>query len=140
MQNLTPEMIEKAKVAKSAEELLELAKENGVEMTADEAAAYFAQLNPKSGELDDDDLDAVAGGAGGCGDPTNKDLFPENSKMRYKRGPCTGCQTNVWIAKYSWSIELRSNIITPTCSSCGRTHRDYIRGSRDMSDYFELIE
>ena len=63
MKNLKPEMIEKAKEAKSAEELLELAKENGVEMTADEAATYFAQLGPKSGELDDDDLDAVAGGA-----------------------------------------------------------------------------
>jgi hypothetical protein len=63
MKNLTPEMIEKAKVAKSAEELLALAKENNVEMTADEAATYFAQLNPKSGELSDDDLDNVAGGA-----------------------------------------------------------------------------
>ena len=56
-------MIEKAKVAKSAEELLEIAKQSGVEMTADEAVAYFAQLNPKSGEIDDDDLDNVAGGA-----------------------------------------------------------------------------
>ena len=65
MKNLTPEMIEKAKAAKSAEELLELAKASNVEMTADEAATYFAQLNPKSGELDDDDLDAVAGGCGG---------------------------------------------------------------------------
>ena len=65
MKNVKPEMIEKAKVAKSADELLELAKENGVEMTADEAATYFAQLNPKSGELSDDDLDNVAGG--GCG-------------------------------------------------------------------------
>ena len=63
MKNLTPEMIEKAKAAKSAEELLELAKENGVEMTKDEAATYFAQLKPKSGELDDDELDNVAGGA-----------------------------------------------------------------------------
>ena len=66
MKNLTPEMIEKAKAAKSAEELLALAKDNGVEMTSDEAALYFAQLSPKSGELDDDDLDAVAGGKGGC--------------------------------------------------------------------------
>ena len=66
MKNLKPEMIEKAKAAKSAEELLALAKENNVEMTADEAATYFAQLNPKSGELNDDDLDNVAGGAGGC--------------------------------------------------------------------------
>ena len=65
MKNLTPEMIENAKSAKSAEELLALAKENNVEMPADEAATYFAQLNPKSGELSDDDLDAVAGGA--CG-------------------------------------------------------------------------
>ena len=67
MQNFNAEMIEKAKTAKSAEELLEIAKANGVEMTEDEAATYFAQLNPKSGELDYDDLDAVAGGAGGCG-------------------------------------------------------------------------
>ena len=63
MKNLTPEMIEKAKAAKSAEDLLALAKENDIEMTADEAATYFAQLNPKSGELNDDDLDNVAGGA-----------------------------------------------------------------------------
>ena len=63
MQNFNAEMIEKAKAAKSAEELLEMAKANGVEMTEDEAATYFAQLNPKSGELSDDDLDNVAGGA-----------------------------------------------------------------------------
>jgi predicted ribosomally synthesized peptide with nif11-like leader len=62
MKNLKPEMIEKAKAVESAEELLAIAKANGVEMTADEAKTYFAQLNPKSGELDDDELDNVAGG------------------------------------------------------------------------------
>ena len=66
MKNFNAEMIEKAKAAKSAEELLELAKANGMEITADEAATYFAQLGPKSGELNDNDLDAVAGG--GCND------------------------------------------------------------------------
>ena len=65
--NFNAEMIEKAKVAKTAEELYEIAKANGVEMTADEVATYFAQLNPKSGELNDDDLDSVAGGACGGG-------------------------------------------------------------------------
>ena len=63
MNNLTPEMIEKAKAARSAEELLALAKENNVEVTEDEAKTYFAQLDSKSGELNDDDLDSVAGGA-----------------------------------------------------------------------------
>ena len=139
MKNLTPEMIEKAKAAKSAEELLEVAKAGGVEMTADEAKTYFAQLTPKSGELDDDDLDAVAGGAGGCGDPTNKDLFPEGSKMRYKKGSCPVCHTNVWIAKYGWDVMARGEFISPTCSSCGRENGDYILGGRDMSDYYELI-
>lgn len=65
-------MIEKAKAAKSVEELLEIAKANNVEMTADEAHTYFAQLGPKSGELDDDDLDNVAGGACGVGDSSNR--------------------------------------------------------------------
>ena len=68
MKNFTPEMIEKAKAAKSAEELLEVAKAGGVEMTVDEAKTYFAQLTPKSGELDDDALDGVAGGCGGSGE------------------------------------------------------------------------
>ena len=62
--NFNAEMIEKAKVAKTAEELYEIAKSEGVEMTADEAATYFAQLNPKSSELSDDDLDNVSGGCG----------------------------------------------------------------------------
>ena len=37
----TPELIEKAKSAKSPEELFALAKENGVELTEESAAAYF---------------------------------------------------------------------------------------------------
>ena len=53
MKNFTAEMIEKAKAAKNAEELLIIAKENNVEMTAYEAKTLFEQMNPKSGELDE---------------------------------------------------------------------------------------
>ena len=42
MKSLTPEMIEKAKEAKSAEELLALAKKNDIEITEEEAKAHFA--------------------------------------------------------------------------------------------------
>ena len=93
MKNFNAEMIEKAKAAKSAEELLELAKASNVEMTADEAATYFAQLNPKSGELDDDDLDTVAGGA--CADSNDND------------NPAVGVGDTVQITSGE------------TCSSCG---------------------
>ncbi len=58
------ELIAKAKQAKTPEELMTLAKENGIELTEESAASYFEQLNPKTGELSDDELDNVAGG--GC--------------------------------------------------------------------------
>ena len=55
------ELLEKARQANSPEELLALAKENDVELTQEQAEAYFDQMN-KSGELADDELDNVAGG------------------------------------------------------------------------------
>lgn len=58
------EWIEKARAAGTPEELLTLAKENGTELTEAEAASYFEQLHPKTGELSDEELDNVAGG--GC--------------------------------------------------------------------------
>ena len=61
---LKEEMIAKAKEAKSVEELLALAKENGVELNEEDAKMYFEQLNVKKGELSDDELDVVSGG--GC--------------------------------------------------------------------------
>ncbi len=61
--NFTPEQIEKAKAAKSPEELLALAKECNFPFTEEEAVAYFEQMS-KKGELNDSDLDKVSGG--GC--------------------------------------------------------------------------
>ena len=58
------ELILKAKKAENPEELARIAKENGTELTDEEAKAYFAQLHPKATELADDELDNVAGG--GC--------------------------------------------------------------------------
>ena len=39
------ELIKKARAAKSAEELRAIAKENEVDLTEEEAAAYFSQLH-----------------------------------------------------------------------------------------------
>lgn len=59
-----------AKESKNAEELLSMAKENGFELTEDEAKAYYARLHPTSGELSDEELDSVAGS--GCDDNYNE--------------------------------------------------------------------
>ncbi|MDD6488271.1 MAG: Nif11-like leader peptide family RiPP precursor [Clostridia bacterium] len=60
-EKLTQEFIKKVSMAKSPEEIVALAKENGMEFSEEKAKALFAHLNG-SGELSDDDLSAVAGG------------------------------------------------------------------------------
>lgn len=59
-------LLEKAKAAKSVAELLDIAKENNVELSEEQAKTYFAQFSPKNGELSDEELDNVSGG--GCGE------------------------------------------------------------------------
>ena len=61
MTDFSAEMIQKAKGAKSANELLELAKAEGIDITEDEARKYFEQINLP--DLDDQLLDMVSGGA-----------------------------------------------------------------------------
>ena len=55
------ELIEKAKTAKTAEELLAMAKAENIELSAEEAEKAFSELH-KSGEISDEELDNVAGG------------------------------------------------------------------------------
>ena len=61
---ISKELLKKAKTAKTAEELLEMAKAENIEISAEEAAKAFAELN-KTGELSDEELDNVAGGCAG---------------------------------------------------------------------------
>ena len=61
--NFTAELIEKAKRAKTVEELQEFAKAENIELSAEEAIKAFAELH-KTGELSDDELGNVAGGCG----------------------------------------------------------------------------
>ena len=79
MNNLTPELIAKAKAAKSLEELLELAKENGVDLTEDEAKTCFEQLHANV-EVSDDELEAVSGGFN-CGNENDSEADVTDSKL-----------------------------------------------------------
>ena len=123
MKDFTVEMIEKVKAAKSAEELFEFAKANNVEMTFDEAETCFAQLNPKSGELDEDDLDAVAG-AGGCGKkPTLKfavgDHVIERGLYNCDGGLFGNCQSPYWIVDAFIDYEDHGIYYRCSCPVCG---------------------
>ena len=65
MLNFTPEQLEAVKAAKSAEELIEIAKRENIELTQ-EQAEKFSQ--PPVGELSEEELGNVAGGACAGGD------------------------------------------------------------------------
>lgn len=98
---MNKELLKKAKTAKSVDELITLAKENGGELTREEAKTYFDCLNARTGELVDDELDSVSGG-GKCG-TIYKDNWPvivaglnscehyEYDKTKAKTTDCTSC-------------------------------------------------
>ena len=60
---ITKEMLEKAMQCNTAEDLIALAKTEGVDLTKEEAEAYMAELEDY--ELDEDTLKNVAGGLQG---------------------------------------------------------------------------
>lgn len=56
------ELIQKLQAAKSVDEIIAIAKENGIEITSEKAQELLDKLTVKDGELSDDMLDAVSGG------------------------------------------------------------------------------
>ena len=119
MNNLTPELIAKAKAAKNTEELLELAKENGIELTEEEAKTYFAQLNANDA-ISDDELGAVAGG-GSCpgGDDEesdSNDAIRPGYAVRVTDGSrCSGCGNNWGVTK---ALSPSYTTVGVFCNNC----------------------
>jgi Zn finger protein HypA/HybF involved in hydrogenase expression len=122
MKNFTPELIAKAKTAESAEKLFEIAKENGVALTAEEAKTYFAQLNA-NGAVSDDELDVVAGGLGCPDDGEENDakakLIP-GKKVRMLDGKiCPKCHSNEGVIGHNLTATgMTGNTLYVFCPKC----------------------
>ena len=143
--NLTSEIMEKAKQAKSADELLTLAKENGIEMTEEQAKAYYAQLHPASGEIADDELENVAGG--GCAAmgiaTSHENLVNVGAKVRLHwtehlsnsySSKCSQCKSNdIFIL-----VEKGEPFWKFQCSECGTIHTFYASGIKKNCS-FEFV-
>lgn len=128
--NFTPEQITKAKAAKSVEKLLALAKENGMELTEEEAKNYFEQWH-KEGELSEEELDNVAGGtcySSGVKGPLGKQrsyaiVSPLNI-CPYSKQTCMNCEQSftidgTWYCEARWLSEDGEVFDT---SYFGKTH------------------
>ena len=71
MNELTKEQIAKAMTCETIEELIDMAKSEGIELTKDEAEAYLTELSDF--ELDSEALTKVAGG--GCYTECNSERY-----------------------------------------------------------------
>lgn len=124
MEKFDEQTVEQAKQAKSAEELLALAKENGIEMTPEEATAYFEKLNPVSGELSDEELVNVAGGGCGC----NKELkWPKVGDLvllKKSRQYCPACGSDHAYVEARGSLATKqiNRNFTVRCTVCGKVY------------------
>lgn len=105
---LSEELIAKAKGTKTPEELAALAKESSIDLTEEEAKAYFEQLHPKTGELSDDELDNVSGGA--C----------------YGRDDCL--MTTIAYGCRYYEPATTKNGVNGTCGACRYWDRTYRSG------------
>ena len=59
---LTKEQLDAALACQTPEELVKLAKENGVELTAEQAKKHIEQMEDMDISLSDEDMQKVAGG------------------------------------------------------------------------------
>ena len=127
MKNLTSEMMEKAKGAKSVEEILDIAKANGVEMTEDEAKSYYAQLNSKVGELNDDDLEKVS--AGGSMVDKMPQICPICKGYFMVREGCPSCgKTTDEIIEYCLNNSIKTDFDKTDSDTNSQTLRSLARG------------
>ena len=95
---ISAHQLARAAQAATAEELLKLARAEGVSLTEAQAEALFVRLRPPTGELTDQELDAVSGG--GCyqgsvtdtgfvhssGSPNGNSGNPESERLYNPRG------------------------------------------------------
>ena len=104
--DFTKEQIQKAMTASKAEELLAMAKEEGIDMTLSEAEAYYSQLHQKVA-LSEDELGMVAGGKGEripYDEKAPQPVYYVGQRIRERMFHISGYITDMHLGYYSAAI------------------------------------
>lgn len=112
---ITRENTEKENRTMSAEELTALAKENGIELSADETEACLERLN-EPGELSDEELDGVSGGVFGMG--AGYVPIPNDEKCKCDNLVCVLCNKSCHPSYYINHTCLHNNLVPNVCHYC----------------------
>ncbi len=83
----TEEMMQQVRTCQSVEEVIALGRENGMEISEELAYEYLKMLAPVYGEIEDEELDNVAGG--GCKTKVNGKNYTVVTSYK-------GCFTGRW--------------------------------------------
>lgn len=100
---------------KSLDEILQMAKEQGTDITEDELKAAVAQVEGKTDEMDLDDLDEVAGGTAivaGTKYATTALFCPNHHKGMARTGNQREDSRFIWWSQHQWEYR---------CPTCGYT-------------------
>ena len=124
---LTAEQIVKMKEAKTAEELIALAKAEGVETSEEEIRARFAEMH-KAGEIADEELDNVAGGCGTPSRPPKHEMALDDDG----RVICPFCK--VQFSSFAIYYNGGDSYDRVGCEQCGRHFRRYWEGDEWTED------
>ena len=122
---MNEEILAKARAAKSPEELLKLAHDNGMsEFNEENAKAYFEVMH-HSGELSDDELEQAAGGCkrGGRRIVSLGNICPGNFWQCKKcLLPSSNCLCKEWSRhpdSFERAVGVTMNATMDSCSTCG---------------------
>lgn len=126
--NFTLEQLQDAKAAKSPAELIEKAKEQGIDITLEQASAF---LDGQASEISDEELDNVAGGA--CCEQTQNEKWKEAAAAEGRTIFCEVVGINAYArcdfcfarsSLYARQKEVRKNgydlYKDVKCYNCGR--------------------
>ena len=110
-------MREKAKKARSPQELLSIAKADGVALTEEKAEELFNLFHPQAGELGDDELQSVSGGGcGGDGETHYRRIHSTDPAcIHYQCDRCKGGRDS-----HSATCRIAINALDPDSSGLGR--------------------
>ena len=118
---ITKEQLAKAREAKSAEELITLAKAEGIEASEEEIKAQFDAMH-KEGELGYDELDNVSGGGcGGDNKPTKVNV------VNFRCPSCGGILDLVRFCYCSYD-DGYGYFDLYDCRDCGKRYRQHENG------------
>lgn len=115
--SIPTEILEKAKKAESTQELIDIVKDNGIEFDHEEADAYFDLLHGSAGELSDDELNDVSGGA--CHKKGHKVVTHFNTCSSWT---CKHCSIRIpdatWDSKHDCSFANKPLTNCTNCAFC----------------------